>query len=86
MTNVARQLLIGITASVLQVLTALAADLAAEDEQIHGVGFVTAGILLGQIFARVVGGTVGHFGTVPEIFWMSSGLQVSPLLHRVRLK
>lgn len=35
-----------------------------------------AGIVGGMLFGRVFGGLVGRFGTVPDLYYASFGIQV----------
>lgn len=58
------------------ILSAFASDLAGPDHAASAMSFVSAGGLFGQLLARVIGGLIGKFGTIPEIYWMSSGAQV----------
>lgn len=71
------QLFVGITSCIASILASFASDLAGPDHRASAISFITAGSLSGQIFARVIGGVMGKFGTIPQLFWMASGAQVS---------
>lgn len=60
-----------------QVLLPLAGDLAHPNKRASALAIVLAGLLLGILLARVLAGAIAEAGSVADVYYMSTGLNVS---------
>lgn len=59
-----------------QVLIPFVGDLASPERRASEVSFVLAGVTLGPLFGRMIGGLVCKYQSVATLYWITFSLQV----------